>query len=186
MSTTRNGFDVVGELGALRRYARVLTRDEADAEDLVHDALVRAYEKRGSFRSGGNLKGWLLAIVHNTFVSARRARLARQTREERSAELEPLHAEPAQDDAVRLDEVRRAFLQLPDEQREALHLVAIEGLSYQEAAAALDVPVGTLMSRIGRARAALRALDEAGPAAARTAGSPPKLRIVGGSDDGTD
>lgn len=184
MNTNRSGFDVVGELGALRRYARVLTRDEAEAEDLVHDALVRAYERRGSFRSGGNLKGWLLAIVHNTFISARRASRARTTRDNHAASLDPLHVEPSQDGVVRLDQVRRAFLRLPDEQREALHLVAIEGMSYQDAAATLDVPVGTLMSRIGRARAALRAMEDAADAATTTGGDViPHLRVVGGSDD---
>jgi RNA polymerase sigma-70 factor (ECF subfamily) len=75
---------------------------------------------------------------------------------------------------VRLAEVRQAFLALPEEQRSALHLVAVEGLSYQQAADVIGVPLGTLMSRIGRARAALRDMEEGGSAKAR-----PNLRIVG-------
>ena len=68
--------DVVGLLGPLRRYARSLARDGAQAEDLVQDTLVCAYERRSSFRSGGNLRGWLLSILHNTFIDHRRRQSA--------------------------------------------------------------------------------------------------------------
>ncbi|TIV68196.1 MAG: sigma-70 family RNA polymerase sigma factor, partial [Mesorhizobium sp.] len=80
-------FDIVGQLGSLRRYARSLTRDSADAEDLVHDALVRAYERRGTFRSGGNLRAWLLAIVHNIFIDRMRSRRSEATRIEQAGRL---------------------------------------------------------------------------------------------------
>jgi len=173
-------FDVIGQLAALRRYARSLTRDPGDAEDLVHDALVNAYERRRGWRADGNLKGWLLAIVHNTFVDRLRARRAERARIDAAAEIAPNHAPAEQEHAVRLAQVRESFMLLSEEQRAALHLVAIEGLSYQEAAAVLGVPVGTLMSRLGRARAALRALEEGGGGAAA---EPPRLRIVGGQDD---
>src|SRR5690348_14558143 len=73
-------FDVLGQLTALRRYARSLTRSDVDAEDLVHDALVRAYEKRASFQSGRNLRAWLLSILHNVFVDGCRARQAETQR----------------------------------------------------------------------------------------------------------
>ncbi|TPL94940.1 sigma-70 family RNA polymerase sigma factor [Mesorhizobium sp. B2-3-12] len=167
-------FDIIGQLGSLRRYARSLTRDGVEAEDLVHDALVRAYERRGTFRSGGNLRAWLLSIVHNTFIDRVRSHRSEAARLEQAGYLADSSTPAPQEHSVRLAQVREAFFSLPEEQRSALHLVAIEGLSYQQAANASGVPLGTLMSRIGRARAALRQMEEA-PARGKN-----HLRIVGG------
>ena len=177
--------DVIALIEPLRRYARSLTRDESRAEDLVQDTLVRAYERHGTFRAGGNLRAWLLSILHNTFVDERRRDRAESRRIEEAAQVAELSG-PAfpsdQESRVRLAQIQEAFLALPEEQRAALHLVAVEGLSYQEAAAALDVPLGTLMSRLGRARAALRAFEEGQSLDPSAAGKPrPTLRIVGGS-----
>ncbi|BCH33796.1 RNA polymerase sigma factor [Mesorhizobium sp. L-8-10] len=177
MKLGKSAFDVLGQLGALRRYARSLTRDSADAEDLVQDALVRAYERRASFRHGGNLRAWLLSILHNTFVDGKRSRRAEAIRIERAGELADAFLDAPQEHSLRLTQLREAFLGLSEEQRAALHLVAIEGLSYQEAAEALAIPLGTLMSRIGRARATLRELEEASPTKAR------HLKLVRGSDE---
>jgi RNA polymerase sigma-70 factor (ECF subfamily) len=174
-------MDVIGLLGPLRRYARSLTRDEIHAEDLVQDTLVRAYEGRGSFRSGGNLRGWLLAILHNTFIDDRRRQASEYRRLEQAAAFVDTDAPPEQESRVRLQQIQAAFMSLPDEQRAALHLVAIEGLSYQEAARALKIPVGTLMSRLGRARAALRGF-EAGADVQLSEARRPSLRVVGGSN----
>lgn len=174
--------DVVGLLGPLRRYARTLTRDETQAEDLVQDTLVRAYERRGSFRSGGNLRGWLLSILHNTFIDGRRRHVAELRRLEHAAALTDNAAPPEQESRIRLRQVQVAFMSLPDEQRAALHLVAVEGLSYQEAASALRIPVGTLMSRLGRARATLRSFEAGADLAQPSEARRPSLRIVGGSD----
>lgn len=174
-------FDVIGHLASLRRYARSLTRSDTESEDLVQDALLKAYERRASFDEGRGLGPWLLSILHNAFIDRQRARRAEQTRIERASELQHPHVEPVQDHHVRLVQVRRAFMALPDEQRAALHLVAIEGLSFAEAATALDIPIGTLMSRLGRARATLRALEDGVPK--RPAGDgKPQLKLVGGSD----
>jgi RNA polymerase sigma-70 factor (ECF subfamily) len=153
-------FDVLGQLGSLRRYARSLVRNADEAEDLVHDALVRAYERKATFRRGANLRTWLLSIVHNAHIDrVRQARSQSRRHEQAAAEFEP-SLPASQDHAVRLKQVREAFFNLPEEQREALHLVAIEDLSYHEAASALGIPVGTLMSRIARARASLRTFEE--------------------------
>jgi len=168
-------FDIVGQLGSLRRYARSLTRDSTAAEDLVHDALVRAYERRATFRAGGNLRAWLLSIVHNAFIDGVRSRRSEAARVEQAGYLADTTTPAPQDHAVRLAEVREAFLSLPEEQRSALHLVAIEGLSYAQAAEVAGVPLGTLMSRIGRARAALREMEDAAPGRGRN-----HLRIVRG------
>ena len=181
--------DVLAQLSPLRRYARALTRNETEAEDLVHDALVRAYERRSTFRLSGNLRNWLLSILHNVFIDGRRKNATDQRREAEAAQLADWSWPADQESAVRLQQVRRAFLDLPQEQRAVLHLVAIEGLAYQEAADMLGIPLGTLMSRLGRARAALRDFEEGrgvGPAglpSRRSARPGSRLRVVGGNDD---
>ncbi len=185
------GVDVIGQLGALRRYARSLTRDEAAAEDLVHEALARAYENRAGFRPDGDLRPWLLSILHNRFVGLWRNRKAEQNRLDHLAQLVQRNNPGLGPEAtVRVGQIYRAFSTLPDEQRAALHLVSIEGLSYQEAAAVLDVPLGTLMSRLGRARAALREFEGSASAEPRARSAPAierqrRLRVVGGSHDGS-
>lgn len=180
MSRNSRPFDVIAQLASLRRYARSLARNSSDAEDLVHDALVKAYERRTTFKSGANLRNWLLAIVHNTHVDRMRSVIAGRRRDEASVlETEPSYP-ASQEHAVRLAEVREAFMALPDDQRDALHLVAVEDLSYQEAADALGIPIGTLMSRISRARASLRAFEAGGEESGR---KPTHLRLVGDNND---
>jgi len=177
-------FNVVGQLDSLRRYARTLTRDEHEAEDLVHDALLRAYQGRRQFRAGCSLKAWLLSVLHNAFIDTVRKRRAETRRLAHVAEMAPREAPPNQDHAVRLAQVRKAFMELPESQRTVLHLVVLEGLSYQEAAATLGIPLGTLMSRLGRARAALRSQEEPSAGSSEPhVGRPTRLRVVGGSDD---
>lgn len=175
MPTWKSRTDVMSQLAGLRRYALSLTRHEADAEDLVHDALVEAHESRRSFRPDGNLQSWLMAILHNRFIDGKRSNAAMTRRDEAAARLQPPHAPAPQDDAVRLAQVRRAFLELPEEQRAVMHLVAIEELSYQETATVLGVPVGTVMSRIARARDRLREIEDA------PAGKIIPFKNVGGS-----
>ncbi|TCU13387.1 sigma-70 family RNA polymerase sigma factor [Rhizobium sullae] len=172
MERKERPFDVIGQLAVLRRYARALVRNPDDAEDLVHDALVRAFEKRQSFRRAGNLRTWLLSILHNAHIDrVRQNRSVARRHDEAALETDP--SLPAgQEHAVRLQQVRDAFFDLPEEQREALHLVAIEDLSYQEAAASLGIPIGTLMSRVSRARAQLREFEAATPRASH-------LRLIG-------
>ncbi|MBT9370614.1 sigma-70 family RNA polymerase sigma factor [Rhizobium sp. CSW-27] len=181
MSDKKHPFDVLNQLATLRRYARSLVRNPDDAEDLVHDALVKAYERKGTFRTGANLRNWLLSIVHNTHIDRLRRKRSTEARHKAAAELgETAHvADP--DQSIRLRQLREAFFALPEEQRDALHLVAIEGLSYQEAADALSIPVGTLMSRLSRARARLRAFEENGRRLPIASGH---LTIIeGGRDD---
>ena len=165
-------FDVLRELPNLQRYARRLSRSDFDAQDLVHDTLVRAYEKRASFRAEHNMRIWLLSILNNIFIDAVRARAAEAQCLVRLGELNEEHLAPALYHRVRLCQVRQAFFRLPEDQRAALHLVAIARLTCAEAAAALDIPIDTLMSRIARARETLRAAE--GGARRQN------LRIVGG------
>lgn len=163
---------IAEDLAAMRRYARSLCADASRADDVVQDALLKAIEKRTSFDAQRSRRAWLLAIVHNVFVSGLRRQQAEAQRDQRFAEslIEQTQVEPEQ--RGRLAEVARSFAALPESQREVLHLVAVEGLSYQQAAEVLGVPIGTVMSRLSRARAALRTLDTAERGAS--------LRIVGG------
>ena len=180
MTTGKTSFDVLGQLGALRRYAMSLVRSPDEAEDLVQDALLRAYEKQGTFRTGGNIRTWLMSIVHNAHIDRLRRGRSRLQRETAAADLTPEAMAAPQDLSVRLRQLQTAFFALPDDQRAALHLVAIEDLSYQEAADALGIPVGTLMSRVSRARARLRAFEDEARTGAPTT---PHLKLVGGSGD---
>lgn len=180
MSNKRQPFDVLAQLSSLRRYARSLVRHPDDAEDLVHDALVRAYERKATFRTGANLRNWLLSIVHNTHIDRLRRAKSLDRRHDDAAYLVETAEQADPNHSIRLKQLREAFHALPDEQRDALHLVAIEGLSYQEAATALSIPVGTLMSRISRAREKLRAFEEG-----RRGSAPSHLKIIGGGRDET-
>jgi RNA polymerase sigma-70 factor (ECF subfamily) len=168
---------ILDQLPALRRYAIALSRDEAEADDLVQEALLRGHENRSGFRKGGNLRVWLFGILRNVFLDRLRRRRAETRRETAYARLAPDRIDAPQDAVVRLGQLRETFMRLPDEQREALSLVAIEGLSYAEAARLAGVPVGTLMSRVSRARARLREFEDG-------RAQPPALKLVGGRDAG--
>ena len=146
---------------ALRRYARVLTRDGRDAEDLVQEALLRGVDRLRAQRDIINMKSWLFTILHNVFVS--RLRKARVRGFEASLDEEEAiqpAAAPSQEDAVRWRDLLRSFDTLPDDQRQVLLLVAVEGLAYAEVASVLDIPIGTVMSRLSRGREKLRQLME--------------------------
>ncbi|BCM85863.1 RNA polymerase sigma factor [Methylobacterium indicum] len=177
--------DVLDLLVPLRRYARSLTRDSAQADDLVHDTLVRALERQGTLRPGTNLRTWLMTVLHNAFIDDQRRRKVEARYADALGHIVEEATPPAQEGHVRLAQVREAFGRLPAEQREALHLVTIEGLAYQEAADVLGIPIGTLMSRLGRARAALRNIESGGgtrqtEAEDAPARATPRLRVVDG------
>lgn len=148
---------VVDLLPALLRYARRLTRDGQDAEDLVQETLAAAYAKADSYQPGRSLRVWLFAILHNQFIDNRRHDAVRARPD--ASDTPPAATPALQEQSVRLREVAEALDRLSPEHQQVLHLVAVEGLSYQEAAEALAIPIGTLISRLSRARARLRALD---------------------------
>ena len=156
----------------------IAARNPDEAEDLVHDALVKAYERQSTFRTGANVRNWLMSILHNAHIDRLRQRRSQERRHDAAAEIAETSIAANQDHSVRLTQLRNAFFDLPEEQRAALHLVAIEELSYQEAAEALGIPVGTLMSRVARARQRLRTFEQGGNAAPVT-----HLKIVGGTGD---
>lgn len=171
--------EIADDLAAMRRYARSLTRDDQDADDVVQTALVRAMERHRTFRPDRDRRRWLLAIVHNVFISGRRRLAAEGRRNARFADTLIGHVEPEQDQRARLNQVARAFAELSDHHRAVMHLIIIEGMSYQEAAKVLDVPIGTVMSRLARARSALRAME----AGLKKEEQPARLRLVGKEDD---
>lgn len=142
---------------ALRRYARALTRNADLADDLVQDCLERAISRRGLFRPSGPVRAWLFTILLNLHRNALRASNRRGETVDIDAVPEPSTPAP-QSGHIALAEMARAIDTLPLEQKQALLLVTLEGLAYQEAADVLKIPLGTLMSRLGRARAALRVL----------------------------
>ena len=176
-ATIGSRFDVEPHLGVLRRYALVLTRDADQAEDLVQEALVRAIARREHLAAGPGPAPLAALDPAQRPCLAPPARAGRgggrqRARRRRRARRAP----PAQLDRVELGETMAALMTLPEEQREVLVLVAIEGLSYKDAAEILGMPIGTLMSRLGRARAALRA--GGGGRRRRGAGERPALRVV--------
>ena len=142
---------------ALRRYARALTRNADLADDLVQDCLERAIARRGLFRPSGPVRAWLFTILLNLHRNGLRASRRLGDTVDIATIAEPSIPAP-QPAHIALAELARAIDTLPLEQKEALLLIALEGLPYQEAADILKIPLGTLMSRLGRARAALRIL----------------------------
>ena len=148
------------EIPRLRRYARYLARDVEQADDLVQEALVRAIGGIDRWVPGTNLRAWLFAILRNAFISELR-RAGHAPIEAPVADEHPAHASLGnQEVRVQVLELGRALDLLAGEHREVLLLVAVEGMKYEEAADVLGVPVGTVRSRLSRARIALRELLE--------------------------
>jgi RNA polymerase sigma-70 factor (ECF subfamily) len=153
--------DLLAAIPRLRRYARVLTGDATRADDLVQETLARGWEKRRLWSAGTDLRAWLFTIMHNVFVNQRALAL----RDAQNVSLDndgeggaawqvPVRAQ--QQAHVELQEVLRELSRLPAEQREVLVLAAVEEMRYEEIAEVLSIPVGTVMSRLSRARARLR------------------------------
>lgn len=152
---------IIGLLPRLRRFAVALTGSVADGDDLVQDTVERALKNLHQWEAGTSLDSWMFRIAKNRFIDSRRS--ARRTGavmvEVSGAELEnvALDAPKAIEDKLTLTALTRALQSLPVEQREAVALVLINGASYREAADTLGIPIGTLTSRIARARESLAA-----------------------------
>ena len=158
---------IVAELPRLRRYARALLGDRAAADDLVQDTLERAWLRLKQWRAGSDLRAWLFCIMHNLRVDQlRRPTLPTRTLADDDFDL-PTRATQA--DGCELRDLESALRLLPDEQREVLLLVALEDMNYAQISATLDIPVGTVMSRLSRGRERLRLLLD---------GQPPRLKVV--------
>jgi len=156
------GTLVLTVIPRLRRYARALTGDTLRADDLVQDTLERALTKRHLWRQGSDLRAWTFTIMHNVFVNQIRARAADvAVAMEAEAFNIPSHTNPV--DMLEIGDIDAALQRLPVDQREVLLLVALEQLTYSEAAQALGIPQGTVMSRLFRARERLRLLLDSAP-----------------------
>lgn len=145
---------IVDLIPRLRRYARALVGDRSAADDLVQDTLERAWAKFHLYRIGTDLRAWMFTVMHNVHVN--RVRAQRPT-DALTDELPEMAQRAAQGDSLMVRDMDRALAKLPEEQREVLLLVALEDMSYEEAARALGIPIGTVMSRLSRARGRLRA-----------------------------
>lgn len=159
----------------LRSFARYLTGNRDQAEDLVQDAIIRALTSADKFASGTNFRAWIFTIARNLFYTERRKSWNKHT---------PLHEmlhepaiKPTQEQALEFCDFRRAFWELRGEQRQALIHVGVDGLSYQAAAQAADCAVGTVKSRVSRARQDLRSLLSERPLAVIR----PAIRPIGDS-----
>ena len=146
---------IVELIPRLRRYARALTGDHAAADDLVQDTLERAWAKLHLYRRGTDLRAWLFTVMHNVYVNQLRAARPVAQLDEDMPEL----SQPGREsDGLELRDLDLAIRRLPPDQREVLLLVVLEDMSYDEAAGTLGIPIGTVMSRLARAREKLRAM----------------------------
>ena len=177
MTISKEAFEtqVLAILGPLHGVARRLTKNEADAEDLVAESITRAWKARASLADAAAFRAWLFRILSNTFISERRKTLARPREEllvDESGDeegafslFERLHqpfllwfANPEQEflDKLLREDLDRALAALPEHHRVVVVLADVEGLTYGEIAEALDVPIGTVRSRLARGRSALQ------------------------------
>ncbi len=151
----KDAESIVELIPRLRRYARALAGDRIAADDLVQDTLERAWSKFHLYRRGTDLRAWLFTVMHNVYVNQLRALRPAAPLDEEMPEL----AQPAREtDTLVLRDLDVAIRRLPPDQREVLLLVALEEMSYEEAAGTLGIPIGTVMSRLARAREKLRAM----------------------------
>jgi RNA polymerase sigma-70 factor (ECF subfamily) len=157
-------FDVLigSHIPHLRRYARALTGDVTRADDLVQDTLVRAWLKFHLWQPALDLRPWLFTIMHNLYVNQVRANIRRERIPALDGETDLPSARPNQTDMLEVSEVLACLDRLPPEQREVLLLVSLESLNYTQVGKILGIPVGTVTSRLARARMRLRTLLEGG------------------------
>jgi RNA polymerase sigma-70 factor, ECF subfamily len=147
---------LVTEIPRLRRYAQALAGDSSRADDLVQDTLERALNKWLLWRRGSDLRAWLFAIMHNLFVNQVRTPPLVEFRADDA--MPETQTRATQTDGLALRDLERALAELTADQREVLLLIGLEELSYAEASCVLGVPLGTVMSRLSRARVRLGAL----------------------------
>ncbi len=160
---------LIAVLPRLRRFARGLAGSAAEADDLVQAACERALARVHQFQEGTRFDSWMFRIVQTIWIDQIRARdVRREGTEDEGSEVGTDESVRRAEARIALAEVRAVLRQLPPDQRTALLLVTVDGLSYKEAAEVVDVPVGTIMSRLARARVALAEKLEAGGALQRS------------------
>ncbi len=162
--------DIMSHVAALRRYALVLVADPSEADDLVQECLSRVLSQMRSWRPVRDLRAYLFATMHNVFIDTTRKRRTRADHVPIEDVMATLALPANQMRRLEVRDLLQALAVLPEQQREVVLLVGLEGMSYLEAARVLDVPIGTVMSRLSRGRESLRQLMSQGPVA--------RLRVV--------
>ncbi|KQW71407.1 RNA polymerase subunit sigma [Phenylobacterium sp. Root77] len=152
--------EVVAMIPALRAFAWSLSHNGSDADDLVQDTLIKAWSNRDKFEPGTNLRAWLFTILRNTYYT-QVIRRRREVRDETGEYANNVRTPPTQDWSIAMRALQAGLAQLPDEHREALILVGAAGLSYEEAAEICGCALGTIKSRVNRARARLLKIMDA-------------------------
>ncbi|WP_379920732.1 sigma-70 family RNA polymerase sigma factor [Erythrobacter sp. R86502] len=148
---------MVALIPSLRAFARGLCRDAALADDLAQEAMMRAWASQHTFIPGSNFRAWMFMILRNHYYSGSKSR-ARQAVWDPEAAERILVQDPVQEDGIHVTDVEKALQLLPEQQREALLLVAGAGMSYEEAATVAECNIGTLKSRLNRGRAAIKVI----------------------------
>jgi RNA polymerase sigma factor (sigma-70 family) len=156
--------DIETLIPRLRRYARQLTRDPIAADDLVQDCLTRALGKIHLWDPGTDLRAWLFTILHNQHIGLARRDMRQRAHSQRLNSDSSRALAPTQGVQLEMRDLERALAKLPEEQRSAILLIGLEGMGYEEAAAAANLPVGTVRSRVARGREALRMMTGLFPA----------------------
>jgi RNA polymerase sigma-70 factor (ECF subfamily) len=151
--------DLVKSIPSLRAFAISLCHNRTEADDLVQETLIRAWNNLSNFEEGTNLKAWLFTLLRNNFYNGLR-RQKHQTEYARTMDNSQFVVQASQDKTLEFGDVMRSLADLPPDQREALILVTVENMSYEEVAVICDCPIGTVKSRVNRARARLEALVE--------------------------
>lgn len=154
MSDIEPKDELVTHLPALRAFALSLTRNRATADDMMQDAVLKAWSNMDKFQRGTNMRAWLFTILRNNYYSSRR-KLNREVADVDNAFSDTLSVKPDHDGRLQMMDFKDAFEQLADEHREALILVGASGFSYDDAAEMCGVATGTMKSRVNRARAKL-------------------------------
>ena len=167
MTTPDPREELVEHLPAMRAFAISLTRNAAIADDMVQDTLVKAWTHIDKFKTGTNMRAWLFTILRNTYYSSRR-KSRREVADIDGVLTDNIAQKPAHDGHMQMADFRKALAMLKDEQREALLLVGASGFSYEEAAQICGCALGTIKSRVGRARAALSEMLESGDLPSRS------------------
>jgi RNA polymerase sigma-70 factor (ECF subfamily) len=151
---------IINEMPRLKKFALKLTRNNPNADDLLQSTVLRAYEKQDLFKDGSNLFSWTSKVMYNLFVTDYRRKVKFESQYAPEPYLEKKTANVEHDDTVMMKEVGVAMKQLSDEHRDILVMITIQGLKYEEVAQQLNVPVGTVRSRLSRARNILMNLLE--------------------------
>lgn len=157
-----NNSELIAQMPDLRRFALRLTGNAFDADDLLQSTIMRAMEKKHLFQEGTNLNRWGSKIMFNLFVSSYRRKTKFETQYDPESYLETLTVDAPQDHAVHLNRVAEAMEHLSPEHREILVLISVKGLRYQEVSDLLKLPLGTVRSRLSRARECLQSLLDDG------------------------